>query len=224
VSCRYAAGVGHGGRLFHAVTFVVAAFAIGLQFALVLKGHQHLGSAASARPSLGTRVVRFVSYLTIWSNVLGAFTAAALAIDPGRDGRIWRALRLDAVVLLAGGGLVHWFVLRPLLDLSGADLLADRLLHIAVPLLVVTGWLVFGPRGRAGWGDLGGFLVLPAVWLGYTLIRGAAAGWYPYPFVDVTTHGYGHVALNCVAIAVLLTGLAAGCVWLDRRLPGGARG
>jgi hypothetical protein len=214
--------VGYGGRLFHAVTFAVGAFAIGLQFALVLRGHQHLGGAATARPGLGVRVVRFVSYLTIWSNVLGAVTAAALAIDPGRDGRIWRALRLDAVVLLAGGGVVHWFVLRPLLHLNGADLLADRLLHIVVPLLVVTGWLVSGPRGRAGWGDLGGFLVLPAVWLAYTLIRGAAAGWYPYPFVDAATHGYWRVTLNCVAIAVLLTGLAAGCVWLDGRLPGGA--
>jgi hypothetical protein len=124
---------------------------------------------------------------------------------------------------LAGGGLVHFLVLRPLLRLDGADLLADRLLHIAVPLLVVTGWLVFGPRGRAGWGDLGGFLVLPAAWLGGTLIRGAATGWYPYPFVDVATHGYGRVALNCVAIAVLLTGLAAGCIWLDSRLPGRTR-
>jgi hypothetical protein len=153
------------------VTFAVAAAAIILQFVLVLRGHQHLGDTepaieAAGRPGLGTRVVRFVSYLIIWSNVLGAATAATLVLDPARDGRIWRALRLDAVVILFGGGVVHWFFLRPLLHLHGAYLLADRLLHIIVPLLVVIGWLVFGPRGRAAPADLGAFLVVPVAWLG----------------------------------------------------------
>jgi hypothetical protein len=215
-------------RLFHALTFAVAAFAIILQFVLVVRGHQHLGDTepgieAAGRPDLGTRIVRFASYLTIWSNVLGAATAASLAIDPVRDGLLWRALRLDAVVILFGGGIVHWFFLRPLLHLHGADLLCDRLLHIVVPLLVVIGWLVFGPRGRATMADLGRFLVVPVVWLGFTLIRGAITGWYPYPFVDVSLHGYAYVGLACVAIAALMLGLAVGCVWLDGWLPGPRR-
>jgi hypothetical protein len=219
------AGGRTGARLFHAVTFAVAAFAIILQFVLVLRGHQHLGDTepgieVAGRPDLGTRVVRFLSYLTIWSNVLAAATAATLAVDPVRDGRIWRALRLDAVVIVFGGGVVHWFFLRPLLHLNGADLLADRLLHIVVPLLVVVGWLVFGPRGRATPADLGPFLVLPVVWLGYTLIRGAIVHWYPYPFIDVSLHGYADVVVTCAAIAALMLGLAVVCVWLDRRLPG----
>jgi len=212
-------------RGWHLLTFVVAAFAVVLQFVLVLQGHQHLGDTepavqAAGRPDLGTRVVRFASYLTIWSNVLGTIIAATLAIDPDRDGRVWRALRLNAVVILFGGGVVHWFFLRPLLDLHGADLLADKLLHIVVPLLVTIGWLVFGPHGRLNRGDLGGFLVIPVVWLAYTLVRGAFVGWYPYPFVDVGVHGYGYVAVSGVLIGLLLLGLAAGCRWLDRHLPG----
>jgi hypothetical protein len=210
--------------LFHAATFAVAAFAIIVQFVLVLRGHQHLGDTepaieATGRPGLGIRVVRFASYLTIWSNVLGAATAATLALDPDRDGRVWRALRLDAVVILFGGGVVHWFFLRPLLHLHGADLLVDRLLHIVVPLLVVIGWLVFGPRDRAARAGLGAFLVVPVIWLGYTLIRGAIVNWYPYPFVDVSAHGYAYVVLASAAIAALMTGLAVGCIWLDDRLP-----
>jgi hypothetical protein len=212
-------------RAWHALTFLVASVAVLLQLWLVLQGHQHLGDAepgveTAGRPDLATRVVRFVSYLTIWSNVLGAGIAGSLALDPARDGRVWRALRLDAVVILFGGGLVHWFALRPLLDLHGADLLADRLLHIVVPLSVVIGWVAFGPRRRIDSGDVLRFLVLPVGWLAYTLVRGAAVGWYPYPFVDVDAHGYGYVTVSCLLVAALMAGLALAARWIDGRLPG----
>lgn len=213
-----------GARTWHLLTFLVGTGAVVLQFVLVLQGHQHLGDTEAAihsagAPDLGTRVVRFASYLTIWSNVLGTIIAGTLVLDPDRDGRVWRALRLDAVVILFGGGVVHWFFLRPLLDLHGADLIADKLLHIVMPLLVTIGWLVFGPRDRAGWTDLGAFLVLPLVWIAYTLVRGAIVDWYPYPFLDVTRHGYGYVATTAVMIGGLLITLAAAAVLLDRVLP-----
>ena len=113
-----------------------------------------------------------------------------LAADaPGVEGRVFRALLLDALVLAVGGGVVHWFLLRPLLDLDGADLLADKLLHIVVPVLCLVGWLVFGPRGLIATRDVWGFLVVPVGWLLYTLVRGTFVDWYPYPFVDVGQHG-----------------------------------
>lgn len=207
------------------MTFVVGAFAVILQLVLVLHGHQHIGDTEAAievagRPDRGTRLVRFVSYLTIWSNVLGTVIAGTLAVNPQRDGRIWRPLRVDSVVILFTVGVVHWFFLRPLLHLHGWDLVADKLLHIVVPLLVVVGWLVFGPRRRIGRVDLAGCLVLPVVWLAYTLIRGAVVHWYPYPFIDVDAHGYAYVAGACIGVAALMTVLALGCWWLDRRLPG----
>ncbi|NUR96894.1 MAG: Pr6Pr family membrane protein [Kribbellaceae bacterium] len=210
-------------RAWHGLTFVVAAGAVVLQLVLVVQGHQHLGDSepaieAAGTPGLGTRLVRFASYLTIWTNVLGAATAFTLLRDPQRDGRIWRALRLDAVVILFGGGLVHWFLLRPLLDLSGADLVADRLLHIVVPILVVIGWIAFGPRRRIDTGDLGRFLVVPLVWFAYTLIRGAIVDWYPYPFVDVNEHGYPTVVLTALAIGAVLMVLALACRVSDRYL------
>jgi hypothetical protein len=210
-------------RFWHGLTCAVATAAIVLQLILVMRGHQHLGEAepeiaASGAPGLATRLVRFASYLTIWSNVLAALTTGLLVLNPVRNGRIWRAVRLDAVVIIFGGGVVHFFFLRPLLDLDGADLIADRLLHVVVPLLMAAGWLLFGPRAQAGWRDLPPFLAIPVVWLAYTLIRGAFVHWYPYPFIDVDRHGYGYVALACVGVALLLLALAAGCVVADRAL------
>jgi hypothetical protein len=201
----------------------VATASVLFQLALVVQGHQHLGDSlpsieAAGRPDLATRLVRFCSYLTIWFNVLVAGTCGYLTFVPERDGRVWRALRLDGLVIAIGGGLVHWFLLRPLLNLSGADYLADKLLHIVVPVMTAVGWLAFGPRGRVDARDVAGFLVVPVAWLAYTLLRGPIAGWYPYPFLDVTQHGYPRVVATCLAIACLMVALAIGAMWLDRRL------
>lgn len=203
-------------RAFHLLTFLVAASALALQLVLVIEGHKVLDE--HSRPDTATRVLRYCSYLTIWSNALVAWSTATLAFATDRDTRAWRALRLDAVVICFGGGVVHFFLLRPLLDLHGADLVADKLLHVVVPLLAVVGWLALGPRGRATGEDLGPFLVLPLVWLAYTLVRGAFVDWYPYPFVDVGEHGYGVVTLNAVGVAAFLVVLALAAVVVDRAL------
>ncbi|MCZ4498956.1 MAG: hypothetical protein JWQ74_1509 [Marmoricola sp.] len=203
-------------RIFHLVTFAVAAFAVVLQLVLVARGHAVLEE--TNRPDAATRIVRFCSYLTIWSNVLVAWSTYTLAFGRDRDTPLWRALRLDAVVICFGGGVVHFFFLRPLLDLHGADLLADKLLHLVVPLLALAGWIAFGPRRRASGADVGLFLVVPLVWIAYTLVRGAFVDWYPYPFLDVGEHGYGVVAINTVAVGVLMLGLVLGAVKIDQRL------
>jgi hypothetical protein len=211
-------------RAFHLVTFLVAAGAVVLQLVLIIQGGQHLdtepGVARANDPDLGTRLVRFASYLTIWFNVLIAGTELLLAANPERSGgRAFRALRLDALVIAVGGGTVHWFLLRPLLDLDGADYLADKLLHVVTPLLVLVGWLVFGPRGLVARSDVWAFLVVPLGWLAYTLVRGEIVDWYPYPFLDVSQHGYAVALLNCAGVAVLMLLLAFGAMWIDRRLP-----
>jgi hypothetical protein len=203
-------------RAFHLLTFLVAAFAVVLQLVLVIQGHNVLDE--HNRPDLATRLIRFCSYLTIWFNVLVAWSAFTLAFGLDRDSRVWRALRLDAVVLASVGGLVHFFLLRPLLDLTGWDLAADRLLHMAVPLLALVGWLAFGPRNRAEESDLVPFLVLPVGWLGYTLVRGELVEWYPYPFIDVNEHGYGVVLMNALGIAAAMVLAAWGAIALERRL------
>jgi len=210
-------------QAWHALTFAVAAGAVILQLWLVVRGGQHLGDSLPeiemvGRPDLATRLVRFCSFLTIWFNVLVAGTSAFLAVNPTRDGRVWRALRLDAVVIAVAGGIVHWFLLRPLLDLHGLDYVADKLLHIVVPVMALIGWVVFGPRDRIDRFDLLTFLVVPVVWLAYTFVRGAIVDWYPYPFLDVNQHGYVAVGAICFVIALSMFGLAAAGMWLDARL------
>lgn len=205
-------------RGWHLLTAVVAAAAVVLQLVLVWQGSVILDETDP--PDLGTRLVRFVSYFTILSNVLVALTCARLASGDDLSRPLWRVLRLNAVVAITVTGVVHFLLLRPLLDLEGADLLADRLLHVVVPILAVAGWLLLGPRGRVARGDLLPSAIFPAAYMVYTLVRGAIVGWYPYPFIDVTELGYPLVLANAAGVVVLMVVLTLGARALDGRLPG----
>ena len=109
-------------------------------------------------------------------------------------------------------------LLRPLLHLDGASWVADKLLHMGLPVIAIVGWLVAGPRPRAPWRDALLALAWPVARLAWTLVVGAATGWYPYPFLDADKHGTGRVLLNAVVVTVLVVGLALVFLAVDRRL------
>lgn len=205
-------------RPWHALTAVVVWGALIFQFILVWRGGIVLDETAPV--PLATRVVRFFSYFTVLTNLLVAVTATTLALGHETTGKWWKVLRLNAIVGIAVTGLVHWFLLRPLLDLSGGDYVADKLLHVIGPLLAVIGWAVFGPRGRSDASLLWPSLIYPIGWLAYTLVRGAIVDWYPYPFLDVNLHGYPQALIACAGVAVLLLALTWAAIKLDPRLPG----
>ncbi|TWP37706.1 Pr6Pr family membrane protein [Leekyejoonella antrihumi] len=213
---RTSPGLMRFARAWHGLVTAVAAFAIVFQLILVIRGSDVLTSAEP--PGSGERLIRFFSYFTILSNLLVLYTSATLTANPSRSGRVWNVLRLDAITGIVVTGVVHWFFLRPLLRLSGGPLVADKLLHVVVPVLAVVGWLVFGPRLRIGWGTVLPSLIYPLAWIAYTLLRGAATGWYPYPFVNVRTHGYGVVTVNCIGIAALLLAISVLLLHADRWL------
>jgi hypothetical protein len=168
-----------------------------------------------------TRFVRMLSFFTVQSNILIGAAAFSLALAPARDGRFWRVLRLDGLVGISVTGVVYTTVLRTQQQLHGWAVATDAVFHYAVPLAAVIGWLAFGPRPRCDARTVWWSLAWPVAWLGYTLLHGRVTGWYPYPFIDVTRHGYAIVALNALAVCGVLAVMAA-AFWLgDAYLPGG---
>lgn len=208
-------------RLWHGATWAVAVFALVTQAILVISGGSVL--AEENPPALLERIVRLIGYFTIQSNLLVAISAFSLVRDPARDGPLWRVVRLAGVVGIAVTGIVHWFLLRPLLDLRGWAYVCDLLLHIVVPVLAVVGWLIFGPRPRVSLGTILLMLIWPAAWVAYTLVRGALTAFYPYPFLNVAELGGAAVASACLGVLGLILG-AALLAWLvDRRVPVASR-
>ncbi|GAA3666377.1 Pr6Pr family membrane protein [Nocardioides ginsengisoli] len=203
-------------RAWHGLTAVVTLAALGLQLWLVVDGAAVL--ADDDPPSLGIRLARFVAYFTIQSNLLVVVAAVLLTRDPLRDGPAFRALRLAGTVGITVTGLVHFLLLRPLLDLHGASWVADKMLHMAVPLIAVIGWLAFGPRPRVDGRAIAVAFAWPVAWLAVTLVVAGATRWVPYPFLDFREEGWAHVIVVCVAITALFAALIGGYRWADRRL------
>lgn len=205
-----------GARGWHALTAAVAIAALVLQLVLVVQGGRVLDEAEP--PALGLRLARLIAYFTIQSNLLVAVATTLLARDPSRDGAGFRALRLAATTGITVTGLVHFLLLRPLLDLTGADWLADKMLHMVVPLLAVAGWFAFGPRPRVDGRAVAVAFAWPVAWLVVTLGVAGATRWVPYPFLDFRAEGWAHVAVVCLGITTLFAAIIAGLRYADRRL------
>lgn len=203
-------------RRVHLVVAAVAWFALALQMVLTLSGEAVL--VETDPPGLAARIYRYVAYFTIQSNILVAVTSTVLARDPLLDRTGWRVARLAGIVGITVTGLVHYFLLRPLLDLEGANWVVDKLLHMVVPALAVIAWAWVGPRPRASVREAAYALVWPVAWLAWTLLVGQVDGWVPYPFLDAAEDGRAAVAVACAGITVLFLVLFALYAWLDRRL------
>lgn len=201
-------------RVLHLLVAVLAlgGFMIELVTAIV--------SGPGIAPTHAERIVRLFSYFTIESNLLIGGVSLALALDPRRDGPLFRVLRLDGLLCIAVTGIVYNTVLRGLTTLTPSGAVANMMLHVLAPLLAVVVWLWVGPRPRVSVRTVWWSVVYPIAWLVYTFVRGAATGWYPYPFLDVTVLGYGPALTNATLVAVVFLVLAWGVRWADARLPG----
>lgn len=199
-------------------TVVAVGSGLVVQLILVISGRSVL--TAEQEVGLAARLGRFVGYYTIQSNLLSLVVAATLLRRPGRLGGLgWRVARLDMMLGMTVTGLVHWFLLRPLLHLQGWAYVTDKILHVVDPLLVLIGWLIFGPRPRINLRVALLALLWPIVWVLVILVQAPATGWYPYPFLNVEQNGLGAVVIACLGITVAFLLLDALFWLIDRRLP-----
>ena len=83
-------------------------------------------------------------------------------------------------------------------------------LHYVMPAAVLIDWFMDLPNRRMQFKRALVWLVFPALYLVYSLVRGEAIGWYPYPFLDPANNGYEGVAV--ASIGILLGMLAL--TWL----------
>ncbi|MBP6589424.1 MAG: Pr6Pr family membrane protein [Chitinophagaceae bacterium] len=180
-------------------------------FALILQFRIMINSGAVTGLSRPMLAANFFSYFTILSNLLVAVSISfQLNFPKSKQGQFFSSSSVSTAiaVYIFIVGLVYNLVLRGIWSPTGWQLVADNLLHVAVPLLYILYWYFFSSPEKLPWKSLLSWLVFPAFYLTYTLIRGALVNWYPYPFVDAGNLGYVKVALNSLAVlaAILITG------------------
>jgi hypothetical protein len=169
---------------------------------------------------LFTRLIRVFSFFTIQANILCLAVSASIARAPSRDHTSRHVAHQSALIGIAITGIVYSTVLARVHEPHGWDQVStNAVFHYIVPIMMVIGWLVFDPRPRMDRSVVVSALIWPVLWLGYTLAHGAASSWYPYPFVDVTTRGYGRVAVNCMLVCLVYLLVSALFAFGARKLP-----
>jgi hypothetical protein len=191
--------------LFCAIGMAISWLALAAQFYLIL---------ANRTASIPETITRFFSYFTILTNILVAVSFTLLFRRP--RSRPWafflRPGTLTAIaVYISIVSIVYNLVLRALWNPQGLQLLVDELLHSVIPVMFFLFWLLYVPKNRLSFKNLGGWLIYPFIYLAGVLVRGAVSGFYPYPFLDVTAKGYVKIFIN---IIVLLGGFLLFSIFL----------
>jgi hypothetical protein len=183
-----------------------------------------IGNVPAGHDQWWERLLDWATFFTIWSNVTVAIVLTVLWRRPqlmartDGVGTLWRALRLDSVLMIVITGIVYNLLLATG-GTSGWDLVSETTLHTVVPLLTLVVWLVAGPRGLLNARVIGASVVLPLVWAAYALARGTVIGAYPYSFLDVAKNGWVAVLTFVLVIVVVGVVLALLLLAVDRFLP-----
>jgi hypothetical protein len=190
-----------------------------------------IGNVANGIDSPLERFFDWLTYFTVLSNIVVAVVLTVLVLRRGyfahtdRVGATWRALRLDSILMIVITGVVYNLLLAEG-PKTGWDLVNNSLEHIITPIVTLLVWLIAGPRGLINIRVIGLSMILPLLWAGGALLRGAAIGSYPYSFLDVSSDGLVSVLVFIAMIMVVALILAFALLGLDalfRRMSAGIR-
>ena len=124
-----------------------------------------------------------------------------------------------ALSMVMAAGLVYHIGLAPLWAPQGLAWLADQGLQTAMPLAMVLWWLGFAPK-EVMTRDLPPWLIWPAAYCAYALVRGQVGGTYPCPLLNAAALGWLRVAVNLTGLMAAFALLGLGLIWLARRVRG----
>jgi hypothetical protein len=172
--------------------------------------------AADALPAWRS-VLLALSYFTVLTNLFVTVVVSA------RIGRISSRSILSRPAMLAAAavyivvvGLIYSLLLRTLWAPSGIHKAADAILHDLMPLLYLSWWLVFAPKGGLTVGDPFRWLIYPLAYFAFALLLGHFTGRYLYPFADLPALGLATVARNGALLLGLFWGLGLAAVLVSR--------
>lgn len=149
----------------------------------------------------GYSVFNYFTYFTNLANILisAIFIITAVRLLTARRAPTARdsAVRGAVVVYIAFVGLVFNTLLRDA-DLSDINPVVNVILHYVLPIAGVIDWLIWPPKNRLRFRVIWPWMIFPAVYAAFSIIRGALTGIYPYAFFDPdASGGYGGVAMLC---------------------------
>ena len=151
------------------------------------------------------KLANYFSFFTIQSNLIAAVVfliGASSASFVQHPTRAWDLIRGAAAIYMTLTFVVYGLLL------SGADVQiaipwVNDVVHRIFPLVMLFDFFIQPLLHRVTFRQALTWAIYPALWLVYTIIRGNATGWYPYPFVNPDkVGGWFGVAAICFAILI----------------------
>lgn len=179
-------------RLYASVVALLGWFGLILQLYLLLNNE-------NSGVSFWGRFFNFFSYFTILTNILVALCLTMNVVQSASAiGKFFKTDSVQAAltVYILIVGVIYYLLLRNIWKPQGWHFVADVILHYAIPVLYLLYWLIFIPKGKLKFKYAISWMLYPALYFVYSIIRGTITHWYPYPFIDVQTNGYASVSMN----------------------------
>ena len=215
--CRVRAGGKMGGCVWDSFGYRLAmlsrfvALIVGVLALAALRGQFDALLEPVASQAVAQKLWFMAGYFTILTNLAVAAVMLAVAGGWKISGSVAAGLLVSIVMV----GLIYHLILARLWQPQGLAWWANQALHTAVPLAFCGWWLAFADK-EVGWADLPKWLIWPAVYGIYVVVRGMLTGYWPYPFVNVETLGAARVAVNTLGLMVWFAVLGAGVIGVAR--------
>ncbi len=170
----------------------------------------------------GMAGIYWFSFFTILSNIFSAvvlIAGAAYLIGRRQPNEIDDVIRGSAVVAIAIVGIVFGLLLSGIENPEKIGWV-NAVVHYIIPVVMVLDWLIQPPKSRLSTKHIWYWLIYPAAYLVYSLVRGAAIDYYPYWFINPheSPGGWNGVALFSTAILIGFLIVSAALIWLGNNL------
>lgn len=208
-------------RAFFGINALAAWIGLAVAFTYNLLGtYPNLGTdttlfgfnQAGAAGAIG-RLGDFFAYFTNWSNIVVGIVMTLLWRQSSRtSSKFFAVMRIDSLIMITVTGLVYALVLAPLDNLQGWQYVSNTFVHYITPILTILVFIVFGPRKQMSLRLILPSLILPLIWVAFTLLRGLFIDAYPYGFINVAKWGYGTVSMNIVGVVIV--GVLVGLIFV----------
>jgi hypothetical protein len=181
---------------------------LAIQYVLMITNGEHA--------SIGAATISYVGYFTILTNFLVAFALTAPMLSTTSRARLFferPAVRAAIALYISVVAVVYHLLLAHLWDPLGWQKFTDICLHTLLPILYLFDWLVFAKKRPMRYARIPYWVIYPAAYGLFIILKGAITGTYPYPFLNVTELGltgvminmFGFTALYAVGAAVFIT-------------------
>ncbi len=166
-------------------------------------------------------LIRYFSYMTIWTNILVTLSFFYPLLAPGTKlARFFNRpiVQTGLLLYIAIVSLVYHFFLSSAFNPTGLQYAVDVMLHYIVPFLYIFYWILYAKRGYLHYRNSIVWLTYPVIYVIYILTRGAITNSYPYPFLNVEKLGYSQVGANMLGLTLAYLVLGYFIVLLDKAI------